>query len=200
MKVVLLCEGSTERALAPGLRLLTHRLIAGGDRIGLESHPLNGPVLRQKLRKLVDLHGSRKDVVGVIALTDVYPDFKDAEDAKKHLVNLVANCEHVKKFRAHAAQFDVEAWLIPSWTEIAKSLNVQRQPPAAQPEQINRDKPPSFYFAELYSSAKRKFSKPIAARRWFTPECLERAAEHCPQLRSLLDSILEFAGDQTLNR
>jgi hypothetical protein len=198
VKVVLICEGSTERALVPGLRELIQKQMPGRDRVGLTSHPLNGPVYRAKLTRIVDLHGSSRDVGGIIALTDVYPEFNDADEAKKHLARLVEKCEYVRKFRAHAAQFDVEAWLVPSWKEIAKSLNVPRQPPSAHPEQINRDRPPSFHFADLYQSAKRKYSKPIAARRWFTPENLERAADQCRQLKSLLDSILEFAAAEPL--
>jgi len=200
VKVVLICEGPTDRALVPGLRELIQKQMPDRGRIGLKSHPLNGPVYRAKLARIVDLHGSSADVVGIIALTDVYPEFKDAEEAKNRLATLVEKCEYVRKFRAHAAQFDVEAWLIPSWQDIARSLNVSRQAPAAHPEQIDLDKPPSFHLADLYQAAKRNYSKPIAARRWFSAENLERAADQCTQLKALLDSILDFARIDTSNR
>ncbi len=197
MKIVVLCEGRTEVAIKQGLHEFINRRTASSTRLGIALRSLDGSVFRKKLARLVGLHASDRNVQGIIALTDVYPDFRNASEARQELVRIVADAGK-DKFRAHAAQFETEAWIMPFWEEIAGSLGVRSQPPGAPPEEINNEKPPSVHLRHLYARAKQRFEKPIDGPKWLTADRLGRAAAECPELKSFLNSILEFAGAEKL--
>lgn len=200
MKIVVLCEGRTEQVLRTGLQgfLERHaREAPSGARpaqTGLSIKGLNGPVLRKKLPRLVDLYGAKEDVVGVIALTDVYPGFSSAHEAKAQLREPTKQTMYKGKFRAHAAQFELEAWLLPFWDDIVKYLGLKGQPPGANPEEVNNQKPPSKHLKELFRRANREYDKVRYAAKWLTADRLEIAAGSCPELKAFLNSILELAG------
>ena len=201
MKIVVICEGATEAALRSVLgEFLTSRS-GGKQRTGVKLLNLKGKLLREKLGTLVDLQVAAPDVAGVIALTDVYPAFKNAKVAKAELTKR-AGGNHDGKFRAHAAQFELEAWLLPHWDDIAKKLGVNAKAPGANPEQVNGQKPPSHHLDDLFRRAKGnkdRYEKGTDAARWLTQERLERSAKDCPELRAFLNSLLEFAGAAALN-
>ena len=198
MRVVVLCEGRTEAALKRGLRDFINQRTSGSTRLGIDLKRLDGSLFRKKLGRLVALHASDDDVCGIIALTDVYPNFKNAADAKKKLQSAVSEVD-TDKFRAHAAQFETEAWIIPFWDEIAKSLGVSSQAPSASPEQVNNENPPSRHLKRLYARAKQTYEKPIDGPKWLSADRLERAASKCPELKLFLNSILEYAGAEELS-
>ena len=196
MKIVVLCEGQTEAALKQGLRELFQQR-SGARRVGLEMRP----VPRSKLPRLVERYGSSNDVTGIIALTDVYPDFESAASAKAALEESVAGCPNIEKFRAHVALFELEAWLMPFWDDIAESIGVKAKKPGAKPEEINHEKPPSRHLKELFRRAKQprqNYEKVRHAWKWLTAERLGRAAEECPELKALLNSLLELPGGEAL--
>lgn len=196
MRIVILCEGRTEAALNRGLRELFQQR-SGARRVGLETRP----VPRSKLPRLVERFGSSDDVAGIIALTDVYPDFESADEAKACLVRLAGQSPFIEKFRAHVAQFELESWMMPFWDDIAKSIGVEAKKPGEKPEEINHEKPPSKHLKELFRRAKqprRNYDKVRYASKWLTAKRLGRAAEVCPELKALLTSLLELAGGEAL--
>lgn len=198
MKIVLLCEGRTEQALKRGIHDFVNSRMPSGEKVGVDTRSFDGPTVRKKLARIVELSLARDDTSGVIALTDVYPDFSDAAAARAALQRYAGDAGKDKRFRAHAAQFEIEAWLLPSWEQIAVQLKVQARPPGANPEEINNQRPPSRHLKDLYARAKQRYEKVIDAPKWLTGEGLERAAGCCPELKSFLDSLLEFAGANRL--
>ena len=166
--------------------------------MGLATRSFDGPVGRRKLARLVRNYDDDKDVVAVVALTDVYPEFGDAKEAMAKLTADAGNQPQRIKFRAHAAQHDVEAWMLPFWKEIAKKLGVKAKPPGAKPEDVNHRKPPSLHLKDLFKKAKKSYEKNLEAPKWLTQKGLERAAKDCPQLKAFLNSLLEFAGAEKL--
>ena len=138
-----LVEGKTETAVKEVLKkfLDSQAAVQGRPRVGLKTKPLDSKLLSdERLRDQVAISLRDPEVECVVALIDVYPAFPSAQAAKTFLRDAVgAN----PQFHAHAAQFDTEAWLLPFWPDICRKLRVQRQPPGANPEQIDRQNPPS---------------------------------------------------------
>jgi hypothetical protein len=198
VRIVVLCEGATEAALRTALgEFLAGRTPPGERRIGVKLIQLRGSVFREKLGTLVARYSADSEVAIVIALTDVYPSFANAEAAKKKLAEQ-AGGSRGGRFRAHAAQFDFEAWLVPFWGEITKYLQVDAKPPGGWPEEINGQRPPSMHLRELYGRAGRKYEKAVEGPRWLTADRLEQSARACPELKAFLNSLLEFAGAAVL--
>lgn len=193
MKIVVVCEGKTEEALRNGLRDFIQARTETNPRMGLEMRSFHGPVMREKLGAMVKNYDRDEDVAGVVALTDVFPDFDNAKVAIDKLTSAAGDLPQRIRFRAHAAQYDVEAWILPFWNEIAEKLGVKANRPGAKPEEVNNQTPPSFHLKDLFKKAKRRYEKPLEAAKWLTADRLERAAKECPQLRSFLDTLLEFA-------
>lgn len=196
MKIVLLCEGKTEAALQPALkRFLDEKCRAPGMRkVGLVVKPFHGHPNPGEVRKRLDENVRRvkSNLLGVIALLDVYPRFADAAEAKNYLRDCVKESPNKDIFYAHAAQYEVEAWLLPFWDDIAKRLGVQQSPPGRNPEKVNKLKPPSKHLRELYGRARKKqaYEKPIEAPKFLKDEiALAKAGEKCPELQSLLDTL-----------
>ena len=63
MKIVVLCEGATEEALKQGLREFVQSRAEGVRRVGIETRSLDGPVLRKKLARLVELNLAKIETV-----------------------------------------------------------------------------------------------------------------------------------------
>jgi len=198
MRVVVLCEGSTEKALRQGLREFVQDGAPRRDRLGIDTRSLEGPLMRRKLGRIVELNLAKADVAGVVALTDVYPGFQNANDARERLRQFAGDAGEHANFRAHAAQYEVEAWLLPFWDEIAKHVGVSAKSPGGQPEAINNQRPPSHHLNDLYKRAKQRYEKVIDGAKWLTAERLAEAAKACPELKSFLNSLLEFAGAEAL--
>ena len=63
MKIVVLCEGRTEKALRQGLREFVQVRADDRPRLGVETRALHGPMMRRKLATVVDLNLAKSDVV-----------------------------------------------------------------------------------------------------------------------------------------
>ena len=198
MKIVVLCEGSSEAILKSSFREFVQSRSSGGERIGLDTLKLPGTKIISRLQRMTSLTLKREDVVGVVALIDVYPNHEDAEEAKQALYTIAKVGKSETRFRAHAALWELEAWLLPFWEEIADWLKVAAKRPGPHPEKINGQNPPSKRLKELYRRGGKEYHKVADARKWLTVDRLEEAAEDCPQLRDFLDSLLEFAGAKRL--
>lgn len=194
MTIVLLAEGETETALKDKLKsFLDERATAEGKpkaALRLKDIMTLNP---GKLCHRVRLELRDPKVTAVVGLIDVYPRFISASDAKRFLQDAVGD---EPRFYAHAAQYDVEAWLLPYWDFICRRLGVQRARPGADPEQVNLERPPSRRLDELYRIARppRKYVKPIEMAAILRNQDLTVAAAQCSELRGLLNTLLALAG------
>lgn len=148
-------EGKTEKALREVLkRFLDDRATQRRrPKVKLKTKLLDSGLLNQeRLRDQVALSFRDPEVVCVVGLVDVYPRFTSAMEAKGFLRQAATG---EPRFHAHAAQFEIEAWLLPFWKDICYRLGVQRKPPGANPEQVDLQKPPSRHLSELYRLANR---------------------------------------------
>jgi hypothetical protein len=193
MTIVLLVEGATETALKDKLKaFLDERAEAEGrPKVTLRTKDI-APLNPGKLRHRVRLELGESKVTAVVGLVDVYPDFTSADEAKQFLRDAADD----ERFYAHAAQYDVEAWLLPYWDFICDRLGVRKAKPGTRPEQVDLEWPPSKHLGELYRTAKpsRKYVKPIEMATILRNQDLTVAANQCPELKSLLNTLLSLAG------
>ncbi|MBN1814385.1 MAG: DUF4276 family protein [Anaerolineae bacterium] len=194
MTIVLLVEGATETALKDKLKsFLDGRAeVEGKPKTALRTKEIMS-LNPGKLRRRVYLELRDPKVMAVVGLIDVYPDFASADEAKQFLRRAVGD---EPRFYAHAAQYDVEAWLLPYWDFICQRLGVRKAKPGAHPEQVNLEQPPSRRLNELYRTASptRKYIKPIEMAAILRNQDLTVAANQCPELKSLLNTLLLLAG------
>jgi hypothetical protein len=146
------------------------------------------------------LRTGRPPADAVIALTDVYTgsaDFKDAEDAKAKMREWVGRNA---KFYPHAAQYEFEAWLLPFWSTIQHLAGHNMSVPAGPPEAVNLTRPPSVRIKEIFHAGTRgrDYVKPRDADRILRENDLLVAAAACPELRTLLNTILSLCGGESL--
>ena len=202
MRIALIVEGKTETAFLPALRSYLTRTLAG-QMPTLKAIPQGGRVPKEdKLKRLVE--NLLKDCDAVIALTDVYTnknpnqrDFTDAADAKNKMRLWVGDNPN---FYPHAAQYDFEAWLLPYWPALQTLAKHNRNMPGGRPETVNHDKSPAYHIAELFESGKsRSYSKTRDAARILSENDLSVAVSQCPELKSLINTILTLCGSAALD-
>jgi hypothetical protein len=201
VKIVIIVEGTTEKAFRPHLEgFLASRLADKMPRLNMFTS--NGRVSKgEKLRREVEnLLSGQHPADAVIALTDVYTgtdDFHDATDAKTKMRNWVGQND---RFHPHAAQHDFEAWLLPYWSEIQKVAGHNRTAPAGSPEDVNHNRPPSYHIREIFriGTCRRDYSKWRDGNRILQGKDLAVAASRCPELRAFLNTILTLSGGQPI--
>lgn len=200
MRIALLVEGQTEKAFLPSLRrYLARHLPTNMPR--LEPCVQRGRLPRgAALKKTVEqlLNHPRNPVDHVIALTDVYtgdnpPIYSNAADAKAKMREWVGK---EKRFHPHAAQYDFEAWLIPYWGYIQKMAGHNQSVPSSVPEQINHGNPPGRRMQNLFQVGTRPgaYVKRRDAARILDNNDLGIAVAQCPELKSLINTILTICG------
>jgi len=200
MKIALLIEGQTERVFLPHLRrFLAPRL--PGTMPRLDPVPYDGRIptgerLRREVERLLRTGNPPADAV--IALTDVYTgttDFTDAQDAKRKMSAWV---DDNTRFYPHAAQYEFEAWLLPFWGTIQRLAGHNMRSPGGSPEDVNHTRPPSDRIREIFRAGSRSrfYIKPRDADRILRENNLLDSARACPELRSLLNTILRLCGGQ----
>jgi hypothetical protein len=192
--IVLLVEGDTEKAVKePVKHFLDERAVAEGrPKVALRVKATMTPSL-SKLRGRIRLELSDPQVIAVVGLINVYPNFHSAEEAKAFLRQAA---ENTPRFYPHAAQYDVEAWLLPYWDAICKRLGVRQNAPGPHPEEVDLSSPPSQRLQELYRLAKppRRYVKPIEMAAILRGKDLTVAAGRCPEFRALLNTLLTLGG------
>ena len=193
MTVVLLVEGATETALESHIkRFLDQRAERESKpKLALKTKPFRTMPSEKQLRKRLSLELRDNRVTAVIGLLDVYPNFGSAAEVKE-LMRRAAGYD--ERFYAHAAQLDVEAWLIPYWEFICNRIGVNRTRPGSNPEQVNNTNPPSKHLGALYQIAKRKYKKPIEMNAILERQDLTLAARECREFRLLLNTLLRLGG------
>jgi len=194
-------EGSTEIAFKPHLlRFLAKRLNSLGGKMPTIVIDKKGHLTSSTLSRDVQHHlmGSRR-VDHVIALTDVYTgkrDFRNAADARSKMTSWVGSD---RRFQAHAAQYEFEAWLLPYWSRIQELAGSNRKSPPT-PELVNHNKPPSHFLSEVFRSGsrKRQYSKVRDASKILDGQDLGEAAAKCPELKAFLNTILRLSGGKPI--
>ena len=199
MTIVLLVEGDTEAALKQHLKAFLDRRAQaeGKPRVRLQTRDIVN-IAQHKLRHRIELELARGSVTAVVGLIDVYPKFQDAAEAKAYLAEAAGN---PPDYYAHAAQFDVEAWLLPYWDAICGRLGVQQSPPGGNPESVDQMNPPAYRLRELYRRAKpkpRKYVKTTEMYAILKNRDLTVAASQCPEFRALLNTLLTLSGLEPL--
>ncbi len=127
MRISIICEGKTEQAFKSHLNaFLKTRLPNKMPSLKFDRHDGSIPTkskLQRVVLNLLDTGKSRSDAV--IALTDVYPAFADAGDAKRLLREWVGE---EPRFYPHVALHDFEAWLLPYWDRIQELAGRNSKP------------------------------------------------------------------------
>jgi hypothetical protein len=200
MKIAVLIEGQTERAFLRHLRRFLETRLAG-RMPRLDPEPYDGRIptgehLRREVERL--LRSGRPAADAVIALTDVYTgtrEFQDAEEAKNKMREWVGQNP---RFFPHAAQYEFEAWLLPFWGTIQRLAGHNMGAPSGPPEAVNLTRPPSLRIKEVFhaGSRGRDYVKPRDAERILRENDLLLAATACPELLSLLNTILRLCGGE----
>ena len=202
MKITIMIEGRTEQAFIPYLRAFLKSRLAG-SMPRLDTFRCDGRIFtHDKLKRAVEnlLKDKSAPSDAVVALTDVYTgsdDFVDATDAKNKMRAWVGEND---RFFPHAAQHDFEAWLLPSWDEVQRIAGHSKGAPRGSAEQVNHNKPPSFYIKEIFEigTSKRSYSKPRDAMRILRGKDLVIAAKQCSELKAFLNTILGLCGGTAL--
>jgi hypothetical protein len=196
--IILVVEGKTEEVFLPFVRDFLRKRLSG-RMPKLKTHRYDGRIKKgDALRR--DVLRLLKEADAVIALTDVYTgnsnDFADAADAKEKMHEWVGDQPN---FYPHAAQHDFEAWLLPYWDKIKRIAGSGRSVPIGQPESVNHMNPPSARIREVFrtGSRGRGYIKTRDAATILRGEDLMVAAQACPELKSLLNTILELC-EETL--
>ena len=191
MRIVLLCEGTSELALKGALKTFLDEWCEqrGLKRVKIAIKPFEHSPNCKEIQRHLARHGQDPEVAGVIALTDVYPNFPNAGKAKDFLTGCAKDSPYKDIFVAHAAQYEFEAWLLPFWRDICGRLKVSAKEPGANYEQVDDQKPPSHHLKELYSRAWRKYDKVAEATMILKRHPIEKAAESCPELQALLETL-----------
>jgi hypothetical protein len=134
----------------------------------------------------------------VIALTDVYtgsnpPEFRNAEDAKEKMRQWVGV---EPRFHPHVALHDFEAWLLPYWASIQDLTGHNKKAPAGQPETVNHNNPPAYRIKEIFElgQCRDSYVKPRDAGRILSKNDLAVAVNECPELKSLVNTIISVSG------
>lgn len=191
MRITIICEGKTESAFKPCLHDFLRERLAG-NMPALKFDPHNGSIPTSKrLRRVVSnlLNTGAKKSDAVIALTDIYPAFDDAAEAKRQINEWVGN---EPKFHVHVALHDFEAWLLPYWQRIQQLAGRQNAPFGANPEAVNHQNPPAHRLARLFEAGtcRDSYNKPRDAGRILKDADLMVAINACPELKAFVNTIL----------
>ncbi|HQZ64342.1 MAG TPA: DUF4276 family protein [Planctomycetaceae bacterium] len=195
MRIAILVEGKTERAFKPHLRQFLEKHLEG-KMPGLDIVPFDGGLpTEKKLKRVVErlLNDKKHPADAVIALTDVYPEYATAEDAKTKMKVWVGA---EKRFHVHVALHDFEAWLLPYWEKIQKLTGSNRKSPGKDPEKVNHGNSPAYRLAEVYriGSKTKSYKKAIDAGTILRGEDLSVAVNACSELKAFINCILKLCG------
>ena len=103
------------------------------------------------------------------------------------------------RFHPHAAQYEVEAWLLPYWPQIQKLARHDQSAPSGDPECINHHNPPARRIREVFRRGKsRDYVKTRDFGKILEGQDLSAAIARCPELKALVNTILNICGGQTI--
>ncbi len=130
--IVLLVEGTTEKAVKEKFKEFLDAKCKneGRPRVRLETRLLDSRLLNKEIVCDITMKNLKRDEVnGVVALMDVKcagrpQQFQNAKETITYLQSCVPD---EPRYRAHAAQFDFEAWWLPYWESIRKKVGVRKK-------------------------------------------------------------------------
>jgi hypothetical protein len=199
MKIVVLCEGYTERAVVSDLfsRWLNPRVT---ERIGFKPVRFNG------WKQLVDdaprkaaFHLRDPKVLGVVTLLDLYgPTFypahlKSAEERRvwgtEHLLDQLEE----SRYRPHFAVHEVEAWILAQPEILDPKVRKKLPGKAEKPEEVNSNQPPAKLLDQIYSEVLNKgYKKVVGGTKLFAKLDPEVVYAKCPAFKLLADDLLSL--------
>lgn len=204
-EIVVLCEGPTEKGLRDALKgfLDGECAQAARSRVRLTMVSANGGselLKRERLVSLVTQHLRRPGVIGVIGLVDVVaPEYRTRfASAAEAISTLKGLLPDEPRFHAHAAQHDIEAWLLPYWQVACRKAGRNKQAPGTNPEAVNHGHPPSYHLGELYRLGGKRYDKPRDAAAILRGQDLLVSANACPQFKAFLNTLLDLSGCEVI--
>ncbi len=196
MRITILCEGKTEKAFKPCLNRFLRTKLAG-KMPRLDFSVYNGAIptkdkLQRRVSKLLNTGVKRSDAV--IALTDVYPDFSDAAEAKKLMRQWVGN---EPRFYPHVSLHDFEACLLPYWDDIQNLAKKRSKPFGVHSEEVNHLNPPAHRLKRLFEAGKCRdsYNKPRDAGRILKDNNLLVSINACPELKAFVNTIIKLCDE-----
>ncbi|MEW6754999.1 MAG: DUF4276 family protein [Candidatus Latescibacterota bacterium] len=193
-KVIVIAEGGTERAIRQHLKSFLDQRAGGLPKVRLNIVALDGGLNEKSVRELAEGLLHDPEVVGVVALTDLYPKFSDTATA---VCAVSGWMPQDPRCHVAVAKHDFEAWLLAGWKAVLRQARIpNKQPWAAQPEDINHEHPPAHRLRALFQSGERprKYEKSVDGRKLFEGLDLVGVAALCPELKRFLNCLLECAG------
>ena len=205
MKFVLFVEGHTEqKVVGPFLR----RWLDSRTResVGIKVVRFPGwPEMVKDMPKKAKMHLTGPDgqnVIAVVALLDLYgPTFYPShlhtsrerlEWATQDMENRVGDA----RFRMFFAVHELEAWLLSQPEIFPKPIADAVSRISNAPEDVDFDAPPSKCLCELFKQKiDRKYKKTTHGVQYFSKLDPDIAAEKCPELRRMLETMLKMVRD-----
>jgi hypothetical protein len=193
MKITIICEGKTEQAFKEPLNAFLQTLLPGKmPSLRFDVHHGSIPT-GEKLKRVVEelLAARLRPANAVIGLTDVYPSFTDAQDAKIKMREWVGA---EPRFHPHVALHDFEAWLLPYWDRVTQLAGRKAKAFGTNPETINHGNPPAHRLSRLFEAGtcRDSYSKPRDAKRILKDVDLMIAIEKCPELKGFVNTIIRL--------
>jgi uncharacterized protein DUF4276 len=205
LKLILLVEGDTERAVLPEFlkRWLDPKL---GRPVSLEvvNFGSNGEYLKEVAKMTAKyLNGPKsQEVIAVIGLLDLYglpdnffpSDISNAQDryswAKQKLEEHVGQA----KFRQFFAMHELEAWLLSDPSIFPRDIEKEFPRSIRNPESVNFNEPPARLLERLYQrNIGKRYKKKVDGPKLFRKLDPEIAYQKCPRLKEMLDEMLRLA-------
>jgi hypothetical protein len=199
MKIVVLCEGYTERAVVSDLfsRWLNPRV---SERIGIKPVRFNGwKQLVDDAPRKAGFHLRDPKVLGVIALLDLYGPTFYPEHLKSSEERRIWGTKHLKdhledpRYRPHFAVHEVEAWILAQPDILDPKVRRKLPGKAVNPEVVNSNQPPAKLLDDIYSEVFGKgYKKVVEGNKLFSKLDPEIVYEKCPAFKALADDLLRF--------
>ncbi len=202
MRFVLFVEGTTERALREPLKKWLDARIS--PPVSLQIVAFEGAAdlvneVRARARRFLDAPGG--EVIAAIALLDLYevplpiPSEKItvAERVAWVTLHMEAKVSH-PKFRQFLAVQEIEAWLLGDTHNFPPEVRAALAGMGDAPEAVSGQEPPGRLLERLYrTKTGRRYRKVEEGRNLFGKLNIEAAYQKCPNLKALLDGMLQLA-------
>lgn len=202
MRLVLLVEGPTEKAVAAFLkRWLDARV---DPKIGIQtSKPAGGGCrLVDDMPKKASLYLSdpkASDLIGVVGLLDLHglappPGAASAAERLRWWTNEIEKRMNHPRFRVFFAVHEIEAWLLSQAEIFPREVQAAFPDKIRNPEHVDFDEPPGKLLQRVYRKATgREYKKVTHGTDLFRKLNPDVASAKCPQLKRMLDHMLDAA-------
>ncbi len=208
MKFLLFVEGQTEAEALPRFfrKWLDLRL---PEPVSVQPIPFRGSGhyvkdIAQKVRSQMASKAGG-EVIACVGLLDLYglPEtitqnhanwrkLSVAERVSRATQTLEQRVNH-SKFRQFFAVHELEAWLLSQPELFPWTLKRSLEPLALRPEEVNFTRPPAVRLGEIYRKEGRDFKKTADSVTLFQRLDPHSAAQSCPYLREMLETLLTLA-------